>query len=48
MANASVERFRRLTQDLKKEVHDAAVEELNAQAEGLVSVMEGVAPRGET
>lgn len=45
MANVSVERFRKLTRDLKDEVHKAAVEELNAQAEGLVSVMEQVVER---
>lgn len=47
-ANASVERFKRLTDDLKKEVHDLAVAELNAQAASLVETMESVAPRGET
>jgi HK97 gp10 family phage protein len=46
--NASVDRFRKLTEELKDEVHDLAVQELNTQADGLVSLMESVAPRGET
>lgn len=48
MANKSVERFRKLTEDLRAEVHAAAVQELNAQGDGLVDSMESVAPRGET
>ena len=46
--NVSVERFRRLTEDLKQEVHDAAVAELNAQADSLVDLIKSVAPRGAT
>lgn len=48
MANASVERFRKLTEELKKEVHDQAVAELNSQADSLVELIESVAPRGPT
>jgi HK97 gp10 family phage protein len=48
MANVSVERFRKLTEDLKQEVLDLAVSELNSQGDQLVSLMESVAPRGET
>lgn len=48
MANVSVERFRKLTQELQKEVHDLAVKELNAQAEALIETIEAVAPRGPT
>lgn len=47
MANKSVERFRRLTQELKKEVHDAAVDELNNQANQLAGLIESVAPKFE-
>lgn len=47
-SNASVERFRKLTQDLKAEVHTAAVSELNVQADSLVALIESVAPRGAT
>lgn len=46
--NASVERFRKLTKDLQKEVHDEAVAELNAQGDNLVRLIESVTPRGET
>lgn len=44
MANASVERFRKLTEDLKKEVHDLAVAELLKQATELAGLIESVAP----
>lgn len=47
-SNVSVERFRKLTKDLQAEVHAAAVAELNVQADGLVEMMEAVAPRGPT
>lgn len=47
MANKSVERFRRLTLDLQREVHDGAVKELNAQADELANLIESVAPRHE-
>jgi HK97 gp10 family phage protein len=43
--NASVERFKKLTDDLKAEVHAAAVAELNAQADELVDLIASVAPR---
>jgi HK97 gp10 family phage protein len=42
--NKSVERFKALTQELKNEVHVEAVQELNAQADGLVRVMVSAAP----
>lgn len=45
--NASVERFRKLTQDLKQEVRVEAIAELNAQADNLVEAIKSVAPRGE-
>lgn len=44
MANVSVERFRKLTEDLKAEVHRLAVDELNSQASQLAQVIESVAP----
>lgn len=47
-SNVSVERFKKLTKDLQAEVHAAAVAELNVQADGLVSLIESVAPRGAT
>jgi len=47
MANKSVERFKLLTDDLKKEVHDQAVNELNAQARDLADLMISVAPHDE-
>lgn len=47
-ANVSVERFKALTDELKAEVHALAVAELNTQAQGLVDLMDSVAPRGET
>ena len=45
MANASVERFRRLTEELKQEVRDAAIAELQVQGEKLRQSIEDVAPR---
>jgi HK97 gp10 family phage protein len=45
--NQSVQRFRRLTQVLKREVHDVAVEELNVQADQLANLIESVAPKFE-
>lgn len=42
--NASVERFRKLTEDLRREVHDLAVAELRAQAGDLAKLIESVAP----
>jgi HK97 gp10 family phage protein len=47
MANQSVERFKRLTSELQKEVHDAAVKELNEQALQLAGLIESVAPKHE-
>lgn len=47
MANKSVERFRRLTEDLKKEVREAAIKELNDQASQLAQLIESVAPKFE-
>lgn len=47
-SNASVQRFKSLTQALKEEVHAGAVAELNTQADALVSMIESVAPRGAT
>jgi HK97 gp10 family phage protein len=44
MANKSVERFKLLTADLRKEVHDAAVKELNAQGQVLAGFMIAAAP----
>lgn len=46
--NKSVQRFKALTDTLKKEVHQQAVEELNNQAENLAHMIKKVAPRGET
>lgn len=42
--NVSVERFRKLTEDLQKEVHELAVHELNIQAKGLADTIASVAP----
>lgn len=47
MANASVERFRKLTEELKKEVHDLAVSELLKRATELAGLIESVAPVDE-
>ena len=48
MANKSVERFRQLTRDMQEDVLADAVEELNAQADELVKVIDSVVPRGPT
>jgi HK97 gp10 family phage protein len=45
--NKSVDQFRRLTQDLKDEVHKEAVDELNAQVDSLVRLMILAAPHDE-
>jgi HK97 gp10 family phage protein len=45
--NVSVERFRRLTAELKAEVRREAIAELNRQAEDLARIIESVAPRHE-
>jgi HK97 gp10 family phage protein len=42
--NVSVERFKKLTEDLQKEVHALAVAELNAQARDLAQLIASVAP----
>jgi HK97 gp10 family phage protein len=42
--NKSVERFKRLTEELQKEVHALAVAELNTQANDLAALIESVAP----
>src|SRR5215813_4486970 len=42
--NVSVERFRKLTDDLKRQVHEEAVKELNRQAVILKEAIEGIAP----
>jgi HK97 gp10 family phage protein len=46
--NESVEKFRRLTKEMQKEVFDDAVSELNRQADGLVNAMKRVVARGKT
>lgn len=47
MANKSVLAFRRLIEDLKNEVRDGAIEELNVQAGELANLIESVAPKHE-
>jgi HK97 gp10 family phage protein len=42
--NVSVERFKKLTEELQKEVHELAVQELNAQAKDLADTIRSVAP----
>jgi HK97 gp10 family phage protein len=42
--NVSVERFKKLTEDLQKEVHVLAVAELNAQAKDLAETIASVSP----
>jgi HK97 gp10 family phage protein len=46
--NKSVLAFKKLTDDLQKEIHDLAVDELNRQADLLIDAMKQVAPKGET
>lgn len=46
--NKTVLAFKALCEDLRQEVHDLAVSELNVQADKLIETMEQVAPRGET
>jgi HK97 gp10 family phage protein len=43
-SNVSLERFRRLTEELKQEVHREAVAELNRQAQELAKTISNVAP----
>lgn len=45
--NKSVLAFKKLTEALRKEVHDLAVAELNAQANDLAALIESVAPEHE-
>lgn len=45
--NKSVQRFRKLAQELQTEVHAEAVKELNAQADNLVRLMVSAAPHDE-
>jgi hypothetical protein len=45
MANQSVERFRKLTKDLQKEVHDVAVDRLHYWGQELARIIALVAPR---
>ncbi|BAL76007.1 HK97-gp10 family putative phage morphogenesis protein [Bradyrhizobium cosmicum] len=45
--NQSVARFRKLTEELKAEVHAEAVKELNAQADNLARLMVLAAPHDE-
>lgn len=45
--NQSLERFKRLTKELRQEVHDEAVAELNAQGDELVRLMILAAPEDE-
>lgn len=47
MANQSVQRFRRLTEELQGEIVDGAVQELNDQATQLAQLIESVAPKFE-
>lgn len=47
MANLSVLRFKKLTEELQKEVHAAAVQELLIQATDLAGTIESVAPMHE-
>lgn len=45
--NVSVQRFIRLTEELRREVREGAVAELNRQASELARLIEMVAPRDE-
>lgn len=44
MANASVQRFKALTEELRQEVRDAAIAELHLQATELANLIASVAP----
>ena len=48
MANKSVEAFRKLTLDMQTQVYTDALAELDAQADGLVSMMKSVVKHGPT
>jgi len=41
---SSLQRFRKLTDDMKKKVHEEAVKELNSQAQDLAQLIEEIAP----
>lgn len=43
--NKSVERFRKLTEELQNEVHDEAVAELNRQGDILASFIQAASPK---
>lgn len=45
--NVSLERFKKLTDELKKEVLDGAASELNAQAQQLAELIQSVTPTHE-
>jgi HK97 gp10 family phage protein len=47
-SNVSLERFRKLTAEMKQQVFDDAAAELDKQADLLAQLMTSVAPRGET
>jgi HK97 gp10 family phage protein len=47
-SNVSVERFRKLTDQMKQQVFDDAAAELDRQSDQLFHLMQSVAPRGET
>jgi HK97 gp10 family phage protein len=42
--NKTVERFKKLTEEMQKEIHDLAVRELNSQAGSLAALIQSVAP----
>jgi HK97 gp10 family phage protein len=46
--NLSLERFRKLTDEMKRQVFDDAAAELDRQTDGLLQTMQSVAPRGES
>jgi HK97 gp10 family phage protein len=46
--NKSVAAFRKLTVELQRDVFNDAIAELNAQADGLVTIMKAVVARGKT
>jgi HK97 gp10 family phage protein len=48
MANKSVERFRKLTLDMQRQVYNDAITELPAQAATLVTMMKAVVAHGPT
>jgi HK97 gp10 family phage protein len=46
--NTSVEKFKRLTEELRNEVRAEAISELNTQADALVQAIQAVTPVGKT